>query len=168
MTHPPGQPSPEKRALIEAYDHAVKTEEERAAERRAAPPPPRRGPSWTVILSTFVLVALLVWLAVERPAWLLDRGMPAESAEVRDASLRLAMAMQFNRVRRYQDSAGRLPARLEETGPVLEGIRYEAGPGSTFTLVGRNGPHELTLRSTDTVRVFVGDSYTVLEGRAAR
>jgi hypothetical protein len=168
MTTPPpsGSPTPEKKALLDAYEEALKAP-------RAPDAPPRRprsdgGLHVLTLIAIAALVGLAAWLAIARPGFVFERGAPNEPRAVRDASLRLAMAMQYQRVLRYRDSTGGLPDRLTEVGPVVSGVRYEPIPPDQFTLVGENGDVVLTLRSTDQLRDFVGSAYQVLESRGAR
>jgi hypothetical protein len=168
MTIPPpsGSPTPEKKALLDAYEEALKAP-------RAPDAPPRRprsdgGLHVLTLIAIAALVGLAAWLAIARPGFVFERGAPNEPRAVRDASLRLAMAMQYQRVLRYRDSTGGLPDRLTEVGPVVSGVRYEPIPPDQFTLVGENGDVVLTLRSTDQLRDFVGSAYQVLESRGAR
>ncbi|HEU4801251.1 MAG TPA: hypothetical protein VFS94_11550 [Gemmatimonadales bacterium] len=168
MTTPPpsGPPTPEKKALLDAYEQALKSPQ-------APEPSPRRprsdgGLHPLTLVAIAALIALAAWLAIARPGFVFDRGAPDEPRSVRDASLRLAMAMQYQRVLRYRDSAGGLPDRLTDVGPVVSGIRFEPIPPDQFTLVGENGDVVLTLRSTDQLRDFVGGAYQVLESRGTR
>jgi len=159
-------PTPEKRALLEAYEVALKAGSEREAAAAAAPPPRRRR-SPVLILSLVLLGLTLAYLAIARPAWLaINRRIP-ESAEVQDASLRLGLAMQAQRIRRFQRANGRLPATLAEAGAPTEGIRYEPVPPAAFALHGENGAARLTLRSTDSLDAFVGRSFQIIQRRTA-
>lgn len=168
MNRPPqsGPPTPEKQALLEAYEDALKGPQ-------APEPPPRArkgggGLHPLTLVAIAALVALGAWLAIARPGFVFERGAPDEPRAVRDASLRLAMAMQFQRVERFRDSTGALPQKLADVGPVVSAIRYEPRPPDQFTLVGENGDVVLTLRSDDVLRDFVGSAYQVLETRGAR
>ena len=162
---PPGPPTPEKKALLEAYEQAIKSPHAPEPSSR-----PRRsgGLHPLTLVSLAALVALAAWLAIARPGFVFERGAPDEPRAVRDASLRLAMAMQYQRVHRFRDSTGALPQKLSDVGPVVSAIRYEPIPPDQFTLVGENGDVVLTLRSNDVLRDFVGSAYQVLESRGAR
>lgn len=168
MSHPPptspggsgGPPSPEKRALLEAYDEALKS---RPTDAR--PRGPRRGPHPATWLSLLVLAGVLGYLWMARPDWVFHRGMPAQSAAVREASLRLAMALQYQRIARFQDSAGHLPARLADTGIPVGNLTYTPTQFGEFVLEGADSELHLTLRSGDSVAAFVGNSYDVLSRR---
>jgi hypothetical protein len=167
MTTPPpsGPPTPEKKALLEAYEQAIKSPHSPEPQSR-----PRRsgGLHPLTLVAVAALIALGAWLAIARPGFVFERGAPDEPRAVRDASLRLAMAMQFQRVQRFRDSTGVLPQKLTDVGPLVSAIRYEPIPPDQFTLVGENGDVVLTLRSDDVLRDFVGSAYQVLESRGAK
>lgn len=164
----PGAPTPEKQALIDAFDQVIKAD----AEQRGKTADRRRGEKWVLhpvaVLALFVLVATVAYIGIARPPWLFERGMPPENAALQDASLRLGMAMQYQRVDRYRQANGRLPQSLDEVGAPMQGISYERVGADQFVLRGRNGAVSLTLRSTDPVREFVANSYTVIQRRGQR
>jgi hypothetical protein len=157
---PPTDPSPEKRALLEAYEAAV---------QRGPAPPPRRRRSGAIrpftIFCLAVLLGLVSWLYVGRPVWLFARGMPAQSAEMREASLRLAMSLQYERIEQFRDSTGRLPLTLAETGPPLGQLTYTKTQFGEFMLEGNDSLIHLTLRSGDSLAAFVGNAYDVVSHR---
>jgi hypothetical protein len=113
------------------------------------------------------LLVLGAWLYAARPDWVFARGLPPQSAAVREASLRLAMAAQFDRIERFRDSAGHLPARLTDLGPVTASLTYTKTQFGGFVLEGADSTLELTLRSDDSVRAFVGKSYEIVSRREA-
>jgi hypothetical protein len=164
----PGAPTPEKQALLEAFDQVIKAD----AEQRGKPADLRRQRKWVLhpvaMLALLVLFGTVGYLGAVRPAWLFERGMPPENAALQDASLRLGMAMQYQRIDRYRQANGRLPQSLDEVGAPMQGITYERVGADQFVLRGRNGTVSLTLRSTDPVREFVANSYTVIQRRGQR
>lgn len=162
------QPSPEKQALIEAYERVLLADAEKREKDQAARPegPPRRRLHPVVVLSLLVLIGVSAYVGVARPAWLFERGAPTEPVSMQEASLRLAMAMQFQRIERFRAQSDRLPTTMEEAGPVMPGVRYQARHPDGFTLTGTNGAVTLTLQSTESVSAFVGNSYELIQGRA--
>jgi hypothetical protein len=159
------EPTPEKRALLDAYDAAVHSNDSRP------PGPPgherRRRIHPVTLLSLLALAAVAVWLFAARPEWVFARGVPAQSPAVREASLRLAMALQFQRIERFRDSAGHLPATLDQTGQPPGSFTYTTTQFGGFMLEGADSALHLTLRSEDSLATFVGDSYGVLSRRGA-
>jgi hypothetical protein len=164
------QPSPEKQALIEAYEKVLLADAEKREKDNAAKPagPPRRRTHPVVLLSLLVLVVVGAYAVFARPAWLFERGAPAEPVSIQEASLRLAMAMQFQRIERFRTQSGRLPTTVEEAGPAMPGVRYQARHPDGFTLTGSNGSVTLTLQSSEPLAAFVGNSYELIQGRAER
>ncbi len=162
------QPSPEKQALIDAFEKVLQADAEKREKDQAAQPagPPRRRLHPVALLSLLILVAVAAYVGVARPSWLFERGAPSEPVSMQEASLRLAMAMQFQRIERFRAQSGRLPTTIEEAGPVLPGIRYQARHPDGFTLTGTNGTVALTLQSTESLAAFVGNSYELIQGRA--
>ncbi|MGE5926696.1 MAG: hypothetical protein ACM357_05035, partial [Gemmatimonadota bacterium] len=155
------QPSPEKQALIDAYEKVLQADAQKREQDQAVRPagPARRRMHPVALLSLLVLVAVAAYVGLARPSWIFERGAPTEPVSMQEASLRLAMAMQFQRIERFRAQSGRLPATMEEAGPVMPGIRYQARHPDGFTLTGTNGTVALTLQSTESLAAFVGNSY---------
>lgn len=162
------QPSPEKQALIDAFEKVLQADAEKREKDQVARPagPRRRRLHPVALLSLLILVAVAAYIGLARPAWIFERGAPAEPVSMQEASLRLGMAMQFQRIERYRAQSGRLPTTMEEAGPVMPGIRYQARHPDGFTLTGTNGAVTLTLQSTESLTAFVGNSYELIQGRA--
>jgi hypothetical protein len=156
----PPEPSAEKRALLEAYDAAVQQ-----SARQSNKPLPRRTLGIVTIIFALALLAIGAWLYTARPDWVFARGMPPQSAAVREASLRLTMAMQYQRIERYRDSAGHLPVRLSDLGPAAANLTYTTTQFGDFVLEGSDSTLRLTLRSDDSLRTFVGNSYEIVSRR---
>ena len=163
-----GSPTPEKQALLDAFDQVIKAD----AEQRGKPTVRERARKWILhpiaLLALFVLFGTTIYLGIARPAWLFQRGMPPENAALQDASLRLGMAVQFQRIERYRQANGRLPQKLDDAGAPMQGISYQRVGADQFVLRGRNGAVALTLRSTDPIKEFVANSYTVIQRRGPR
>lgn len=162
------QPSPEKQALIEAYEKVLIADAEKREKDLAAKPagPPKRRMHPVVLLSLVVLALVGAYVLIARPAWIFERGAPTEPVSMQEASLRLAMAMQFQRIERFRTQSGRLPTTMEEAGPVMPGVRYQARHPDGFTLTGSNGSVTLTLQSSESLAAFVGNSFELIQGRA--
>ncbi len=162
----PTPPSPEKRALIDAFETVMQAESEHASPmvgsgRRL---PRRTRPfAWVVLVASTSLFAIG---ASTRAPWL---GFPQpldEQPIVQEASLRLAIALEAQRIVRYQREHGALPSRLEDAGPVVPGVRYHRGTGGDFELRGSNGDASAMYRSSEGLRRFVGSSYDIVTRRA--
>ncbi|HET8632705.1 MAG TPA: hypothetical protein VFL88_01055 [Gemmatimonadales bacterium] len=158
----PPEPSAEKRALLEAYEAALQQ-----PSRFASGPSPKRPFGFLTVISVLALVAIGAWLFAKRPDWVFARGRPPQSAAIREASLRLAMAAQYERIERFRDSAGHLPTRLADLGQVTGNLTYTTTQFGGFVLEGADSTLQLTLRSDDSLRTFVGNSYEVVSRRGA-
>ncbi len=153
--------SPEKQALLSAFENVLKSEAERRSEEAAEPR--RRLPIGLIGLS--ILGILGAAALITQPAWLFTPPPPAESVAVRDASLRIALYMTAQRITQYRAVHGRLPVTLKElNATVPPGINYRAGD-STFVLDGNNEGVALRLRSTDSLPLFLGHSFRTLAER---
>ncbi|HET8623304.1 MAG TPA: hypothetical protein VFM14_07065 [Gemmatimonadales bacterium] len=165
--HPP-TPAGGKQALLEAAQEVVRKQaEDRAAEieaeRRA-----RSRVSPVVAVGCAVLLVVGAYVAVERPTWIFPKPSAVETVEVREASLRIGMAATAQRIEKFRQLRNRLPHTLAETGGIPHGIRSERTGTQAFALYGSNGPVALTLRSTDSLRTFVGSSFEVIARRTGR
>lgn len=161
----PTPPSPEKRALIDAYETVLKAEAERRDTEQASTRsgPPRTRPLAWVVLG--LVLAGLIAAVVMRPPWL-GLGVPLqEPPAVREASLRLAVALEAQRVMRYQREQGRLPATLDEAGPVLPNVRYQPSREGIYEMSATDGDIAVLYRSTTSLRDFVGKSYDIVSRR---
>ena len=161
----PTPPSPEKRALIDAYETVLKAEAERRDTVQASTPagPPRTRPIAWIVLG--LVLAGLIAAVVLRPPWL-GLGVPLrEPPAVREASLRLAVALEAQRVMRYQREQGRLPATLDEAGPVLAGVSYQPSREGIYEMSATDGEIAVLYRSTTSLREFVGNSSDIVSRR---
>ena len=165
MPEQPVTPPDSKKALLQAFDEVLKTQ---AAEREAERAGPRQAGRVGVVAwaAVFTLLFTAAYLWLERPAWLFPVPPPPESVAVKEASLRIALANTARHVELFRQKHGRLPATLEETGTVPSGIGYESTPPDRYLLRGVNEPVRLILRSTDSLRVFVGKSFETIARRS--
>ncbi len=155
--HTPG-PTPDRRALAEAYRDLIKEEAERQATEAA--PPPRPRPSVKPFLAVLLVgAAAYLWLA--SPVWLKSET-PSEPRVVREASLRLAMYVLAQRIEQFRLTNQRLPTALAELGHNGEGIAYQPFDSTSYELRGRQGEINLTWNSTEPLATFVGNSVQLL------
>jgi hypothetical protein len=162
--HPPPQPpppptgKPDRRALLQAYQEVVRTTKEKPARVKAAPPTHR-----TFWITTGLTIAGLAALLVFQPGWMFSRP-PAEPPQLQEASLRIRMFVEIERVDRFKVAKGRLPTSLLEAGGDTTGLRF-APAGVTYTLVGWNGPLQLRYTSDGSAEAFLGNSYQLVRER---
>ena len=166
MTQSPNT-TPEKKALLEAFDTVLKTQaEEREARRAEAEARLRHGASRLLMLvTTTILVFVSVYLYVERPEWVFPTPPTPESAVVREASLRISIANAAQHIERFRQRAGRLPATLIEAGAHDYALTYE--PGSTgYKLYAELGDVRVFYDSAEPLGRFVGNSFKVISRRS--
>ncbi len=165
---PPAGPQANKQAL---FDAAVEVMRAQAEEREAEEARRRREQGrFSPVVATALTIALAAaaYVAIERPTWIFPETPPAESQEIREASLRIGMATTAQRIERFRMAQGRLPRTLSESGSSATGIVYEPRGGNQYVLRGANGPVRLTLSSSDSLRAFVGQSFQAISQRARR
>jgi hypothetical protein len=117
-----------------------------------------------------LFVAVLIMIAaaailVIQPAWLVAPETPEETAELHEASLRLAMYQAGQHIESFRRANGRLPASLPEAGADTTGVSYEAAGGYQYILHGHSGDLKLEYHSDQPLKVFLGNSYTLIRER---
>lgn len=159
--------TPEKKALLEAFDTVLKTQaEEREARRAEAEARRHHGTSRLfMLICTTVIVFVSVYLYVERPEWVFPTPPAPESAAVREASLRISVANAAQHIERFRQRTGRLPATLTEAGAHESALTYQ--PGSTgYKLHAELAGVRVSYDSTEPLGRFVGNSFKVISRRS--
>ncbi len=151
------------------YEAAVEAVQDRAAQAKAkGGRQPRKSSSGARIVVMLVLAVAGALILVLRPGWLVGPlTIPEETPAIAAASLRVELVRERDMVLRYQRQNGALPSRLEEAGVSLPNLRYRP-EGAGFSLSGMAGDSLITIRSTDSVTVFLGDSFSRLRHRTAQ
>ncbi len=166
-TNPPNRSGAAQDTKSVLYEAAVEAVQNRAAHERTKPQrPPARKASRAPRVIALILVALVgAALLVLRPGWLVGpETIPAESPAIAAASLRVALVRERDMVFRYQQRTGSLPVSLSAAGISTPNLDYDH-EGGAFSLSGRVGDSLITIRSTDSVTVFLGDSFFRLRHR---
>lgn len=154
-----------KEALLNAAQAAVDETKRKAASKRQQN---RHSSRVVLLVAAGALFGLSVYLLAARPAWFFTPPLPPEPPAVQEASLRLTLVREAERVRQFQQSNGRLPQTLAEAGGAVRDLEYEARPDGTFAVRAPLGATTLELRSTDQVDRFLGDSWQLIMGRGGR
>jgi hypothetical protein len=161
--------TPEKKALLEAFDTVLKTQAEEREVRRQQEEARRlaRARSRPVMWACATLVLLVgSYLGVEQPEWAFPNAPLAESPVVKEAGLRIGMANAAQHIERYRQRNGRLPGTLAEAGAHGDGLDYQRDTAGTgWRLVGQHGATRLTLASSDSLARFLGSSFEVVSRR---
>src|SRR6267142_518784 len=152
---PPKRPGqPDRRAVLQAYQDVVREQHERPAH---TDPPKTRSPFWIAMGLT---AALLATLLILQPVWLFPRP-PAESPALKEASLRVRIYVEIDRVDRFKGANGRLPNTLIEAGGDSIGLEYHPR-GEHYSITGTNDGVSLTYSSGSSARAFLGNSYQLI------
>jgi hypothetical protein len=166
MTQTP-HTTPEKKALLEAFDTVLKTQaEEREARRAEAEARLRNGTSrLLMVVCSSIIVFVGVYLYVERPDWVFPTPASPESLVIREASLRISVANAAQHIERYRQRTGRLPGTLAEAGAHEGGLDYE--PASTvYKLQADTAGVRVTYDSGQPLAQFVGNSFKIISRRS--
>jgi hypothetical protein len=166
MTQTP-QTTPEKKALLEAFDTVLKTQAEEREARRAEAEARRRHSSSRLLMVVCgtVLMFVGVYLYVERPEWVFPAPATPESVVVREASLRISVANAAQHIERFRQRTGRLPTTLAEAGAHEGALDYE--PASTvYKLQADTGGVRVTYDSGQPLTQFVGNSFKIISRRS--
>lgn len=161
VTPPPTHDS--KTDLLEAARAVVKDRNEKAEQVASAQlnPTVRKRVSVLTLLGLVGVVLLLV-----QPTWLAGPAAPPpESPAIVEASLRLSMLRERQRVADFARLQGRLPTSLAEAGSTAPGIGYEALPEQNFRLFAQAGETLLVLGATDSMSHFLGNSLKDIKNR---
>jgi hypothetical protein len=160
-TPPPPQSQVSREALLAAKQALIQDQDRKRAEDAKGEPLPksRRGMQVTLVVVAVALAAVLV----VRPAWLFP-AIEAESPALKEASLRVRIYIEAERVERFRRNAGKLPNTLLESGGDTTGLQY-LQDGQSFSITGGNAGQALTYRSTMPTAEFLGNSYTVIRAR---
>lgn len=146
-----------KEDLLRAAEEAVGQDRTRDDGRRG------RQTRWGIVGWGLALLAVLAgWLFGTRPEWVFAPPPIAEAPEVTAASMRLALVRERQRVERYQEQNGRLPATLAEAGGTLPNIEIATSPDGSYLLRAVEGGTALELHSSDSVEAFLGNSLQVI------
>lgn len=161
---PPPQPLPppvgkvDRRALLEAYQEVVRTTKARPSVKRFVGPV-RRPFSMAIGLTIAGLTALLVF----QPRWMFNRPAP-EPPQLQEASLRVRMFVEIDRLDRFKQQKGRWPTDLAEAGGDTVGLNFERR-GEGYIMTGSNGPISLRYSYGSSPEAFLGNSYQLIRGR---
>jgi hypothetical protein len=153
----------QKAALLDAAQAALADANEKAALRR-------RRPTSAATRKVFAVVSVLlfsggIYILAARPVWFFSPPPAPETVAIQEASLRLTLVRETERVKRYRSQHGRLPNSLDEAGSPAKGLTYQRQSDSTFRLIATFGTTTIGLTSTDSVGAFLGNSLKVIASR---
>lgn len=160
----PPAPSPEKKALLDAFDTVLKSQaEDRDRELEARRTRVASRPF--LAAAALILLGIASYLAILQPAWVFAPQAQPETVVVQEASLKIAMASAAQHVERFRQKNGHLPESLAEAGARGDVMSYSRLGASSFRLVGDNGAAHATFTAEQSLSDFLGNSYQIIARR---
>jgi hypothetical protein len=160
--------TPQKKALLEAFDTVLKTAAEARELERLAAEARRRGRGISrllLVVCTTILVFVSVYLYVERPEWAFPTPSTPESTAVRQASLRISVANAVQHVERYRQQRGKLPATLEQAGANTVGLSFQPTTAG-YEIAGEGDGVRVSFMAGQSLTRFIGNSFEVIARRS--
>lgn len=157
-----GDSSQKKLDLLSAAEAAVASRPEAAPRHGPGVRDTRWGLVWTCLALVLMTSGAVITL---RPEWVFAPDPTRESPELSDASLRLAMVRERQRIEAFRMAEGRLPATVAEVGGNLPQLELITDPEGGYILRHSSGGAPLELRSTDALEGFLGNSLQVILSR---
>ncbi len=118
---------------------------------------------WHLALSIATALALWIWLW---PPGVLVVALPGPPpVQEEEATLRLVMYLQAQKIEQYLLDTGRVPLALDDAGPVFRGMEYIRLTNSDYRILGRSGRVTLSYSSVDPLATFLGAGASVLDTR---
>lgn len=167
---PPKRPHPNpipvtvsgKRALADARDLVLKAAADQRVADQTPEAPKSKGP---FRLASGLVIAASVAILVFQPAWLFPPPPPPETSAVAEASLRMVIFREAQRIEAYRRVHHELPQTAVAAGGGSSGVTYHPLDAERYTLTGSNGPMQLSYSSTDSLGSFLGNSYEIIRHR---
>ncbi|HEX9165919.1 MAG TPA: hypothetical protein VF862_08410 [Gemmatimonadales bacterium] len=157
----------QKQDLLNAAQAAVADAKAKAGARTGAAAPVSRTRE-IVTVAGLVLTLAGFALAAFRPAWFLTPPPEPEPPVIQEASARLTLAREAQRINGWRRVNGRLPVDLAEAGTPVAGLSYERINDSVFAVSLPLGTDLVTLRSTDSLSTFIGGAVGTVAARGGR
>lgn len=107
--------------------------------------------------------AISVWIWIWPPTVLRIQTPGPPPAEQEEATLRLVMYFQAQKIEQYRIDTGRVPLELEDAGPVFRGMEYIRLTDRDYRILGRTSRVILSYSSVEPIDAFVGDGGHILD-----
>lgn len=120
----------------------------------------RVGPKHLALLASTVLT---LWVWAWPPAMIRVDEIPMPPIAEEEATLRLVMYFQSQKIEQYLLDFGRIPDELLEAGPVFTGMEYIRLTDRHYRLLGRTDRLNLSMSSTEPLGDFVGRGANILD-----
>lgn len=113
-------------------------------------------------LALILATATSAWIWIWPPSFLRIAPPGPPPVEEEEATLRLVMYFQAQKIEQYLLSTGRVPLALDDAGPSFRGMEYVRLTNSDYRILGRTGRVTLSYSSVEPLDTFVGAGATVL------
>ncbi len=135
---------------------AVMEREEQKAVARAKQESHRKhaSPVRRLMLAALMLFNAYLWMA--SPQWLEYRTPPVPPVSYYEASYKVAIYMQRQRVEEFRAQKGRLPIAAKQAGVPVKGVDYRPLDRNVYELRAGNIVKKIRYVSTDSIGVFLG------------
>ena len=107
--------------------------------------------------------AISVWIWIWPPSVLRVQTPGPPPTEQEEATLRLVMYFQAQKIEQYRLDTGRVPLELDDAGPVFRGMEYIRLTDRDYRILGRTSRVILSYSSVEPIDAFVGDGANILE-----
>ena len=114
-------------------------------------------------LALSVAIVLSMWIWVWPPGMIRVSSPTPPPVEEEEATLRLMMYFQAQRIEQYFRDTGGVPLSLDEAGPVFEGMEYIRLTNRDYRILGRTRRVTLSYSSVEPLNAFVGEGASVLD-----
>ena len=109
---------------------------------------------------------LTVWIWIWPPSALSIPTPGPPPTEQEEATLRLVMYFQAQKIEQYLIDTGRVPEELADAGPVFQGMEYIRLTDRDYRILGRSDRHILSYSSAEPMDEFVGDGANIFDPAA--
>ena len=113
-------------------------------------------------LALILATATSVWIWIWPPGALRIAPPGPPPVEEEEATLRLVMYFQAQKIEEYLQVTGRVPISLGDAGPAFRGMEYVRLTNSDYRILGRTGRVTLSYSSVEPLGTFVGAGATIL------
>ena len=113
-------------------------------------------------LALILATAISMWIWIWPPSYLRITPPGPPPVEEEEATLRLVMYFQAQKIERYLIDTGHVPIALDDAGPAFRGMEYVRLTNSDYRILGRTGRVTLSYSSVEPLDTFVGAGATVL------
>lgn len=114
-------------------------------------------------LALGIATAISMWIWVSPPGALRLAPPGPPPVEAEEATLRLVMYFQAQKIEQYLLDTGRVPLALGDAGPAFRGMEYIRLTNSDYRILGRTGRVTLSYSSVEALDTFVGAGAGILK-----